>query len=490
MKLSDLIPEAHSLPAGHQSIQINGISDHTDRIKKGDLFICKKGKRFDPAYLIPLVERKGAVAVLAEAGTALPSVEIPCVYVDSIRETEAAVWRRFCGYPEQGMSLVGITGTNGKTSTAMILSHMLTNSGISCGYIGTLGVMLNGHPLHRFPIDGMTTPPPSLLYPVLRHFKEQGARAVVMEVSSHGLAQTRVHGLLFDYALFTNLTEDHLDYHGTFDSYFEAKKKLFDQSNHAVINLDDPYGKRLFEQVSCEKTGIGVLENTSYHVEDLYETPEEGTKYTCVTPVSSFDVSYPLQGAFNVYNTLLAITAALLLGLCPDQVKQALLRLPSIPGRMERLALDTPFSVIIDYAHTPDAMEQALKTARKNTRGKVFALFGAGGDREKEKRAIMGRVAEKYADFCFVTSDNARTESARSILSDILSGMPNKEKRRVISDRRLAIVTALSCLKDGDTLVLLGKGHENYLITKDGKQPFSEKDIVYSYVMEHKDLWS
>ncbi len=490
MKLSDLIPEACSLPASHRSIRIDGISDHTDRIKQGDLFICRKGNHFDPTYLLPIAERKGAVAILAEEGASLPSMKIPCVYVKNIRRAEANAWRRLYGCPEQGISLIGITGTNGKTSTAMVLSHILTSSDISCGYIGTLGVMLNGHPLTRFSTDGMTTPPPSLLYPILRHFKEEGVQAVVMEVSSHGLAQERVHGLRFDYALFTNLTEDHLDYHGTFESYFETKKKLFQQADHAVINLDDPYGKRLFEQASCAKTACGVLESASYHVEDLYETEQEGTKYTCCFPAGRFAVHYPLQGAFNVYNTLLAVTTALLFGLCPEQIRPPLLRLPSIPGRMERLKLDAPFSVIIDYAHTPDAMEQVLRSARKITVGKVFVLFGAGGDREREKRGKMGRVAENNADFCFITSDNTRTESPRAILSDILSGMPKKEKRRVISDRRLAIITALSCLKRGDTLLLLGKGHEEYLITKDGKQPFSEKDIVYSYVTEHKDLWS
>ena len=490
MKLTNLIPEANPLTSVDPDLSIQGVTDHTDHVCPGDLFICRKGEHFDPFYLLPLVEKKGAAAIVAEEGSPLPALNIPCVFVKSIRETEADIWRNFYGNPERDLTLIGITGTNGKTSTALILSHILTSSGICCGYIGTLGVKLGDRSLTHLAAEGVTTPPPSLLYKALRSLRNNGAETVIIEVSSHALAQARVHGLVFDRALFTNLTEDHLDYHGTMDAYFEAKSTLFRQTRKAILNVDDPYGKRLFSQLSCDKTDCGVIENSSHRVEDLYEKEGEDTKYTCVTPYASFQISYPLCGAFNVYNTLLAITTALQCGVCQEQVRRALLSLPPIPGRMERLSLNAPFSVIIDYAHTPDAMEQAIKAARRITHGRVLVLFGAGGDREKEKRPIMGRIAEENADFCIVTSDNARTESTCAILSDILSGMRKKEKRLVVSDRRQAILTALSYLKAGDTLLLLGKGHEAYLITREGKQPFSEKEIVYSYVREHERKWS
>lgn len=482
MKLSELIPKTLFSSLYDPSLEVNGISSHTDNVKKGDLFICKKGHRFDPSCLLSLVEKKGAVAVIAEQDISLPPMQIPCFRVHDAREAEAIglyhLYQLHKGMPK----LIGITGTNGKTSTAWMLHHIFVKSGICCGYIGTLGLFLNGERLSEFRADGMTTPSPSLLFSALAHFRDMGVGVVVMEVSSHALSQKRVHGLSFDFSVFTNLTEDHLDYHHTREEYFEAKYTLFKQTRHAVVNLDDPYGKRLYSLLSIPKSGCGVIEDASYFIEDLYESPAEGTKYRCVTPYMSFPVSYPLNGSFNVYNTLSAITVSLLYGLCPDQIQKALSCLPAIPGRFERLPLDAPFTVIIDYAHTPDAMEQALKTARSITKGDLYALFGAGGEREKEKRSIMGRIAEKLADFCIVTTDNPRGESPCTIFADILSGMQKSEKRIVISDRQRAIITALTRLKAGDTLLLLGKGHEEYIITSEGKKYFSEREIVTSFM--------
>ena len=489
MKLSELIPEALFSSQYDPSLEVNGIASHTDDVKQGDLFICKKGRRFDPSCLLSLVEKKGAVAVIAEQSLTLPPSHIPCFRVHDAREAEA-VGLYHLYHLDKGMpKLIGITGTNGKTSTAWMVHHVLKENGVCCGYIGTLGTFLNGNRLSAFCADGITTPPPSLLFSVLGHFRDVGAEAVVMEVSSHALSQKRVHGLSFAFGVFTNLTEDHLDYHHTWEDYFEAKRALFEQTKHAVINVDDPYGKQLYSLLSIPKSSCGVIEDASYFIEDLYETPAEGTKYRCVTPYMPFPVSYPLSGSFNVYNTLLAITVSLLYGLCPDQIQKALSCLPAIPGRFERLPIDAPFTVIIDYAHTPDAMEQALKAARRLTKGDLYALFGAGGEREKEKRSVMGRIAETLADFCIVTTDNPRGERPCAIFADILSGMQRSEKRLVISDRRRAIITALLRLKAGDTLLLLGKGHEEYIITREGKKHFSEREIVTSFMerIQHND---
>lgn len=485
MKLSELIPETLFSSPYDPSLEISGISSHTDKVKQGDLFICKKGIRFDPACLLPLVEKRGAVAVIAESGVPLPPLQIPCFRVHDTREAEAIALYHLYRLDKEMPKLIGITGTNGKTSTAWMLHHILKESGVSSGYIGTLGIFYNGKRLPQFTAEGITTPSPVLLFSALAYFRDNGAKAVAMEVSSHALKQKRVFGLTFDFALFTNLTEDHLDYHHTWEEYFEAKCALFKQAKHAVINMDDPYGKRLSALLAIPKSECGIIEDASYFIEDLYETPAEGTKYRCVTPYLSFPVSYPLNGSFNVYNTLFASILSLLYGLCPDQIQKALASLPPVPGRFEQLPLNAPFTVIIDYAHTPDAMEKALTAARRITQGNLYALFGAGGDREKEKRSIMGRVAEELADFCIVTTDNPRSERPCTIFSDILSGMQKQDKRIVISDRRRAIITALSRLEAGDTLLLLGKGHEEYIITREGKRPFSEREIVTSF-MERK----
>ena len=490
MKISDLIPSTLLSSPQNTEIYVQGVSDHTEHIAQGDLFICRPGTRFNPALLLPVVAKRGASAIVIEEGTPHPAVPIPCIQVKSARMAEAEIWRRLYRMPERDMRLIGVTGTNGKTTTAKILSHILTESEGPCGYLGTLGASIGKQPLPHLSLEGVTTPSPAHLYRTLRYMNDNGARTVVMEVSSHALSQMRTLGLSFEYGLFTNLTEDHLDYHGTMEDYFAAKCILFRQSKHSVINLDDPYGKRLFASLNTQKTACGIIENTPYRIEDLYEKEGDCTKYTCITPSVSFALSYPLFGAFNVYNTLMAVTTALLCGACPEQIRRALQTLPPISGRMELLSLNAPFSVIIDYAHTPDAMAQAIKAARMQTKGRLLVLFGAGGDREKEKRSIMGQIAEENADFCIVTSDNTRSESPFAILSDVLAGMHRKEKRQVISNRRQAICTALSLLRPADTLLLLGKGHESYLITKEGKEHFSEKEIVEEYVTEHKDLWS
>ncbi len=483
MKASQLIPARLLQDAHSAEITVFSICDHTEQIKSGDLFICKAGEHFNPVYLLPTVARKGAAAIVAESGTPIPPLPTPVIFVTDIQEAEAEIWHRFYGMPAKDMTLIGITGTNGKTSTAKILSHIFQSTKEPCGYIGTLGTFINGVLQETDPLS-LTTPSARDLFRTLSSMKRKGVKKVVMEVSSHALAQKRIHGIRFAVGLFTNLTEDHLDYHKTKEAYFEAKSRLFNAVDRAIINIDDPYGKKLSQMLTIPKAECGIIENAPFRVTDLHENGWEGTEYTCITPYGKIAVRYPLFGAFNVYNTLLAIASALECGICPEEVRRALLTLPSMEGRLERLSVPG-VTVIIDYAHTPDAMEQAIKAVRQKTKGRLFVLFGAGGNREKEKRWQMGRIAETYADFCFITSDNCRNEKPSAIISDILSGMAKQEKRQVISDRRTAIQIALSRLHDQDTLLLLGKGHENYLITSEGKIPFSEKEIVYEYIKEH-----
>ena len=339
MKVSDLISENLLVHPFFADPTIHSVCCHTDKVDVGCLFICKGGARYNPIYMLPTVEQKGAVAVVAEEGNDLPCLSIPIFLVHDIRLAEAEIWNRFYQKPTESMTLIGITGTNGKTSTAKILSHIFHSAGRNCGYIGTLGIFMNGLPLFADAEDTMTTPPPERLFYILQEMKKKNADTVVMEVSSHALAQKRVHGLHFQTAIFTNLTEDHLDYHLTMKNYFEEKKKLFLAADHAVINTDDAYGQKLYATLSTPNSSCGVLFDATYTVTNLYEKDQKHTKYTCITPMGEFSVHYPLFGNFNVYNTLLATVTALQNGVCVAQLRAALATLPTIEGRLETIDL-------------------------------------------------------------------------------------------------------------------------------------------------------
>ena len=468
-------------------IEIGGICEHTDEIVPGVLFICKRGARIDSADFLDEIERRGAVALLREEGYPLPHPSrIPCYYTPSLAYAEAKIWSRFFGEPERSLRLVAITGTNGKTSTALFLHHILNCSSIATGYIGTLGAIdSRGNGIHRAAC-GNTTPSAQFLYEYFRRFANAGITTVVLEISSHAMIQKRACLLSFHAALFTNLSEDHLDYHKTMENYFSAKRRLFYQSKLAIINKDDDYGKRLLAELPCPKQSISLHQNADYTATDRYENGMESTQYLCRAPFGEFPVFYPLFGTFNIYNTLLAIAAAISLGVCSEQISHALQTLCRPRGRLEFFPHDCGFNIIIDYAHTPDAMEQVLQLVRQKTEGRLLLVFGAGGEREKEKRSLMGSIACRLADKVFITTDNPRNEAQEDIFRDILSGVGNQSNYCVIENRGDAIRAALASLSERDTLLLLGKGHEEYILYPQGKQFFSERQIIQAY-LEKKD---
>ncbi len=483
MRLSDLLPQT-GIRSNHspEAITVCGVSDHTGRLEKGMLFIAKQGRRTNAVELLQEIEEKGAAAILLAEGAVLPrETDVPCFYASDLPEAEAEIWERYYGNPASKLRIFGVTGTNGKTGTAEFLAHILNESGIPTAYIGTLGTCFKGETLSA-ESDTMTTPIPSILYRHLRWLLDRGAEAVVMEVSSHAASQGRVRRLCFESLLFTNLTEDHLDYHKTMEAYYLAKRSLFRQARLAIVNRDDDYGERLLSELSIEKRSIAVIEDADYTVRDLHENGYKSTHYTCVSSFGELPVSYPFFGAFQVYNTLLAIAAALCAGVCPEQVRWALLTLNAPKGRLEVLPTPKGFTVIVDYAHTPDAFEAAIKTVKRRARGRLFVLFGAGGEREQEKRPKMGRIAVALSDHAFITEDNPRSEDPSKIIDDILSGIEAKGSYTVIPDRKQAIERALDTLKAGDTLLLLGKGHEEYIIRGEEKLPFSERQIVHDYL--------
>ncbi len=489
MKISELIPKELWLH-DYQSDSENftGVSSHTSQIKEGDLFVLIKGETYNPLMLLKQIESSGAKGIVLEWEEGLPSVALPCYFVKSARAAEAYAFASLYRPMLSPLRFIGVTGTNGKTTTAQILAHLL-GAKEKTGYLGTLGAFVDGKPLEEATHTTMTTPPPHVLYPLLARMASLGATTVVLEVSSHAIALQRIAALSFALAVFTNLSEEHLDFHGDMENYYQVKASFVKSAAAAVINLDDAYGERLAKERK-DAYKIGILQEADANATDLYEMGLDGINYTHQTKEFSFSVSTSLIGSFQVYNVMAATAAALLLGVDTESVKRRIASFPRPKGRMEVLPLGrfgAPFQVIIDYAHTPNAFEAAIKAARRISHGRLFVLFGAGGNREKEKRAQMGSIAERLADFVYITADNSRTEALASIIKDILSGMSLTSRRRVITNREKAIRTALSELEKDDTLLLLGKGHEGYEWDSAGLHPFSEEEIVYGYLSKKNE---
>lgn len=489
MHVSALIPKELCLyDYQNDREDFTGVSSHSAQIKTGDLFILIKGETYNPMMLLKQIEASGAKGIVLEWEEDLPKISLPCYFVKSARAAEAFAFAALYRKELAGLRFIGVTGTNGKTTTAQILAHIL-NAKEKTGYLGTLGASIDGKVLEETKHTTMTTPPPHILYPLLARMAELGATTVGLEVSSHAVALQRIAALPFSLALFTNLSEEHLDFHGDMENYYQVKASFVKGASFSIVNVDDEYGERLAKE--CPNAyKIGILQEADANATDLYEMGLDGINYTYTTKDFSFAVSTSLIGGFQVYNVMLAIAGALHLGIDAESIQKRIASFPRPKGRMEVLPLGrfgVSFQVIVDYAHTPTAFENAIKAARRLSSGRLLVLFGAGGDREKEKRAQMGAIAERLADFVYITADNSRSEALASIIKDILSGMSLTASRRVITNREKAIKTALSELKAGDTLLLLGKGHESYEWDSAGLHPFSEEEIVYGYLSEQKE---
>lgn len=396
------------------------------------------------------------------------------------RAAEALFWQNKMGNPQKSLRLVAVTGTNGKTSVSTLLADILRKSGEKTGLIGTVscsdGVTATA--------SDYTTPPPAILYPLLAEMVKNGVTTVIMEASSHALSQERLFGLPFDLAIFTNLTRDHLDYHGTRDAYLDAKAKLFTAAKISLINADDPAARQIAFHAAgdvyyCSKED----RRTEYFIESHLCT-EGGISLSLRAMNDIISAQASLFGAFNVYNLSQAIAAAHLLGISKENIEKAAATLRAPFGRLEKLANTGDISVFIDYAHTPDALEKALLALRPHAE-KLTVLFGAGGDRDHGKRAEMGRIAELYADLAIVTDDNPRSEVPEDIRSDILSGM-KKENHVTLPDRKDAITHAVLSAVPGETILLAGKGHEEYIIDRYGRHDFSERNIVADAIERRK----
>jgi len=474
-RVVDRLREAGLLvEAPDADVTLGGASDDSRRVGAGDLFCAWRGTASDSHDFVPAAAAAGAVAALVERR--LDEVAIPQIVVSDGRRAAAHAASVVFGDPANELRLIGVTGTNGKTTTVWLLRHLLARR-FTPASIGTLGVILeDGSTLPGS--EALTTPGPVDMSRRFRHLRDRGVDAVAMEVSSHALDQGRVAALRFDVSVFTNLSRDHLDYHPSLEAYREAKLRLLDllkPDGLAVVNADDPAWADVPRKARRALRFSVHTADADLRAEGVDFDPL-GASFHLLFDGRSIATRVPLLGDYNIHNALGAAAACLAVGFGVDEVADALAELPQVPGRLERIA-EHPCPVLRDYAHTPDALERALAALRPLTRGRLIVVFGAGGDRDRGKRPLMGRVAVEGADVTIVTSDNPRTEQPEAIIDDIVAGLPAGRFERV-TDRRDAIRRALEIASHDDVVLLAGKGHETYQILGTDKVDFDEKRIV------------
>ncbi len=495
MLLSELISGIGKARSEYNDTNITDIVSNTERITKGCLFVCIKGLRHDTHGDIDEIVRRGAYAIAVEK---MPSGEYDGVVffevTDSHRALSELLFRQM-GRPSEGMKLIAVTGTNGKTTVSHMLASGLRSSGHSCAVMGTVGCVTPTRELQLINRDtsaNLTTPDPEELYRALAEIRRDGAEYLVMETTSHALDRGKLAPLKFDIAIFTNLTPEHLDYHGSMDNYFNAKAGLLHQCATAVINADDAYAERYIAYARAHELGCRIVlcsasgKDADVRAEQTRLLGPSGIEYTLSSAGSRLRIRCPSPGMFNVTNSMQAAIAAGLLGISRGDISRGLASFSGAPGRLERLRLQSDYraSVFIDYAHTPDALQNILLTVRGflPKEGRVILVFGCGGDRDREKRPIMGRIATTLADFTVITSDNCRGESSEDIIGQIMLGVDKEKPHAVVPDRRAAIELAVREAGSGDLVLLAGKGHEQYEIDAGGRHPFSEKECVATAV--------
>jgi UDP-N-acetylmuramoyl-L-alanyl-D-glutamate--2,6-diaminopimelate ligase len=482
--LLDALP--HKTVLGTMPETVTGVACDSRKVAPGDLFVAVAGLKHDGRRFVGAALERGAAAVVLEGVDALADTATARVVVPSTREALARLADAYFGHPSRALTVVGITGTNGKTTTSLLVDALLRAAGRLTGLVGTIEYRIGT----RARPAGQTTPEAVELQALLAEMVEGGVSAVAMEVSSHALALSRVDGVEFDVALFTNLTQDHLDFHLTLESYRAAKARLFAllASGHkprrtAVINADDPAGRFMVAGLDVPVVTFGLAGGADVTPRG-FESGLGGIRMDVDTPRGVARIDSALVGEHNVMNLLGAVCVGLALDMDPLAIGQALGRVTSVPGRFERVEAGQPFLVVVDYAHTPDALLRVLTTARKlvTGSGRLAVVFGCGGDRDRGKRPVMGGIAARLADRVWVTSDNPRSEKPEAIISEILGGFPSAAARSAqhaaIPDRRAAIRAALDSAGPGDVVVIAGKGHETYQIIGGDVAPFDDREIA------------
>ena len=479
MKLFELIPENEIIAFSKEfsNIEISGVCCDTRIIKEGEAFFALAGVSESGAEYAADAAKKGAACIVAESEMA--GLPIPVILVADVRAAFARACFNAVGNPQEKIKIIGVTGTNGKTTVTNVLRKIITDAGKKCAMFTTVGYDVCG----AFYPSSHTTPPPEKLAPLFAEALANGAEYAVMEVSSHAVAQSRVGALRFEAGIFTNITRDHLDYHKTMEEYTRIKASFFALCKNAVINLDDEKAHEIAAGATGSVYFVSAKNDADYKIENIDISPD-GMKYTLSRGEEKTPISLSVAGDFNIYNTAEAAIAASLVGFDMETIAASLADFTGVAGRMESVAKNIlPFKVIIDYAHTPDALIKALEACRKITVGKLYCIFGCGGNRDRGKRFEMGDIATRLADIAVITSDNPRNEEPEDIIADIVSGITENRKNYVtIVSRKDAIEYALGEAKEGDVLLLAGKGHENYIIDKDGKRYFSEKDVIMNFI--------
>ncbi|MDD5018187.1 MAG: UDP-N-acetylmuramoyl-L-alanyl-D-glutamate--2,6-diaminopimelate ligase, partial [Eubacteriales bacterium] len=470
MKLADLCDGMHII--GNSEVDITSVEYDSRKVSDGALFFCISGYKTDGHTYAGSAVENGAAALMV---TRALDIDVPQILVDDARMAMAHISRVFYGKPDEAMTMIGLTGTNGKTTTTYMIKSVLEASGKKTGLIGTILNMIGRQEI----ATERTTPESPDLFALLGRMADEGCVAVVMEVSSHSLSLDRVAGIVFDVSVFTNLTQDHLDFHETFENYKAAKKKLFFMSKRAAVNIDDGAAAYMMEDIDIDWRTYGIKEKADVYAKNIEITPR-GVTYDLCCAQAMLPLALGIPGIFSVYNSLAAATACLILNESLETIKTGLEAMPGVAGRFEVLETgDRPYTIILDYAHTPDSLENTLLTVKSFARGRIIPVFGCGGDRDKGKRPIMGEIAGRLSTFAVITSDNPRTEDPYDIISAVESGMKKTDCPYIcIENRREAIKYAIDNALPGDIIILAGKGHETYQEVGSVKYPLDEKIVV------------
>lgn len=478
MLLSQLLAGVDAVWSEKEDLPIAGVAYNSRMVEKGWVFVCIKGYSTDGHRYIGDALARGAAAVIVEDDVAVEGAVK--VRVSDSRKALATIGANWFSHPAKEMKIIGVTGTNGKTTVTSLMKQILEFSGKKVGLIGTNGNMIGD----RYLPSERTTPESFDLQELFREMADSGVEYVIMEVSSHSLVLSRVYGIPFELGIFTNLTQDHLDFHETMENYLEAKQMLFPMCQSAVVNIDDGAGQKIVDHAACPMATYSIEQTSDYRADNV-RISARGIVFDLKNGNETYAVRLGIPGKFSVYNAMAAAVGCIKLGLMPEEVFTALAVAQGVKGRAETVYTNTDYTVIIDYAHTPDGLENIISTVCEFAQGRVITVFGCGGDRDNTKRPIMGEIAGKLSDYCIITSDNPRTEEPMSIIRQIEEGMKRTDCEYItIENRREAIRYAMSIGKKGDCIILAGKGHETYQIIGTEKRHFDEREVIKEILEE------
>ncbi len=486
MKLLELMHDTKfNLLQSDLDKDIKQITIDSRQVQKDSLFICIKGFRTDGHKYIDSAIKQGCVALLVEDVPQVPE-HVTVIQVENCRKAMATIAANFCGNPADFLTLLGVTGTNGKTSTTYFMEAVLESHALKTGVIGTVDTRIGGEKsdIHT---TGTTTPDAIELHEVLAKMKQERAKHVIMEVSSHALALNKVDGINFHAAIFTNLTQDHLDLHGDMESYLKEKAKLFRMCTLGFVNADDPASQYIINNATCKISTFSINNPSDFQAKNI-EYLNSGVAFDLEIKGETVRFQIPVAGQFTVYNALGVISCASVMGIPAEVIKHGLKHMKGVPGRIQSVPNDKGFNVIVDYAHTPDGLENIVKSVRDFTKGRVITIFGCGGDRDPTKRPIMGEIAGRLSDYCVITSDNPRTEDPQKIIDQIepATQKTNCPYSKVV-DRKEAIRHAISIAKPEDSVIIAGKGHENYQIFADKTVHFDDFEIALEFLNQNNE---